>query len=200
MPSITSQSIDAFLGALASKTPAPGGGATACLAGALACAQAQMVVEYSLGKKRLADHEPMLSSARDRLANARKILLRLADEDALAYQILNELQRLEPKDPRRSQELPAATALCADIPLSALATCADAARVIQQLPDKTNEHLASDLSISAVLLHAAGESCAHNVKVNLPQLDEPGATERQSQCDSLLGAIVAALRAAKQST
>ena len=50
MPSINSQSIDAFLETLASKTPAPGGGATACLAGALACAQAQMVVEYSLGK------------------------------------------------------------------------------------------------------------------------------------------------------
>ena len=198
MPSISRQSIDAFLSALASKTPAPGGGATACLAGALACAQAQMVVEYSLAKKRLADHEPMLSSARDRLANARKILLRLADEDALAYQTLNDLQRLKPEDTRRRQELPAAATLCADIPLSALATCTDAARVLEQLPGKTNEHLASDLSISAILLQAAGESCVKNVHVNLPQLDDAGATERRSQCGALLDTIVVALNAAQQ--
>jgi len=197
MTSISQQTVGQFLEALGSKTPAPGGGATACLAGALACAQAQMVVEYSLNKKRLADYQPMLASARDRLAKARAILLRLGDEDASAYQMLNELTRLDEADERRLLELPAAAQLCADIPLSALATCADAARIIEDLPGKSNEYLASDLTISAILLLAAAESCWHNVQVNLPQLGEDAARPRQEQAQTLLGAVETALQSAK---
>ena len=194
---MSQQSIGAFLEELGSKTPAPGGGATACLTGALACAQAQMVVEYSLNKKRLVNHQPMLASARDRLANARKILLRLGDEDASAYQMFNELTRLDEAEKRRIQQLPAAVALCADIPLSALATCADAARILEDLPGKTNEHLASDLMISAVLLQAAAESCWHNVQVNLPQLDQAGAASRREQARTLLASVETSLEVAK---
>ena len=194
MGAILKQPIHEFLQSLASKTPAPGGGATACLAGALACSQAQMVIEYSLNKKRLADHQALLTMARDRLHNARRIFLRLGDEDASAYRLLNELLRLDEADERRRRQLPAAAILCAEVPMSALATCADAARLLQQTPGKVNEHLVSDLRISAILLLAAAESCWQNVRVNLSHLSDEEAESRAAQSQALLENVRESLR------
>ena len=49
-----------FLNAAAAKQPAPGGGSVAALAGALAAAMGEMVLNYTVGKKNLAQHEPEL--------------------------------------------------------------------------------------------------------------------------------------------
>ncbi len=48
-PMDTSASIAAFLNATAEKQPTPGGGAVAAVAGALACAIGEMVLNYSVG-------------------------------------------------------------------------------------------------------------------------------------------------------
>ena len=58
-----SHSLNDFLTALAAKQPAPGGGSVAALAGALAAAMGEMVLNYSIGKKDLAAHEPTLRAA-----------------------------------------------------------------------------------------------------------------------------------------
>ena len=51
---------------------APGGGSVAALAGALAAAMGEMVLNYSIGKKDLAAHEPVLREACTR-ANVRTL-------------------------------------------------------------------------------------------------------------------------------
>ena len=52
-----------FLNAAAAKQPTPGGGSIAALAGALAASMGEMVLNYSIGKKSLAEHEPALRDA-----------------------------------------------------------------------------------------------------------------------------------------
>ena len=139
-----------LLDAVAAKTPTPGGGAVASAVGALASALAGMVVSYSVGKKSLAAHEPLLKEADAELARARVILLRLADEDAAAYGLVNELQRLPETDSRRRDQLPAALDASVQPPLATIATSVALLRLFEKLATTTNRQLRSDLAIAAV--------------------------------------------------
>lgn len=170
--SIGEQTLASFLEALAAKTPAPGGGASACVAGAIAAAQAEMVVAYSVGKKDLAAHRPRLESAHGSLSRARALLVRLADEDAAAYSLVNDLQRLPADDARRTAELPEALAASIQIPLAAMAACVDVLRLMESLAPITNRHLHSDLQIAAILAEASVRSSQRNVLVNAPSVEE----------------------------
>src|ERR1700722_824589 len=83
-----SSRIDHFLDAAASRQPTPGGGSVAALAGALAAAMGEMVLNYSVGKKDLAAHEPKLREALAELGRARAMLIELLVEDQLAFEKL----------------------------------------------------------------------------------------------------------------
>ncbi len=174
--SFSSLSVSNFLAQTAAKQPTPGGGAVAGLTGALAAALAQMVVSYSLNKKNLAQHQPLLEDAAKRLERARAMLLELADEDAAAYGLVNELTKLPETDPRRVQ-LPAAMRASVDVPLSVAACATDLLRLMCELAGKSNAYLRSDLAIAAVLAEATARSAAWNVNINVPQLAD--ARERE---------------------
>jgi formiminotetrahydrofolate cyclodeaminase len=161
-----------FLATLASKTPAPGGGAAAAMAGATAAALAEMVVSFSLGKKNLAEHQPLLASAAQRLANARAIMLELADEDAAAYGAVNELSKLPEGDARRLMSLPGAVRAAVDVPRAIMACASDMLRLMEELVGRSNRYLASDLAIAAVLAASAARGGAWNVEVNASQLPD----------------------------
>ncbi|RMH26680.1 MAG: hypothetical protein D6693_06740 [Planctomycetota bacterium] len=169
---MTDQPLSGVLDAIAAKTPTPGGGATAALAGALAAAQAEMVVAYSLGKKDLAEHQEALADARGRLGRSRALFLELAEEDAAAYGLVSELLRLDARDPRRAAELPAAVGAATRVPLACVANATALARLCLTLAPITNPHLASDLAIAALLAEACARAGAENVRVNLPALAE----------------------------
>lgn len=165
-------SLDRYLDAIASKTPSPGGGAVAATTGALASAIAQMVVAYSIGKKSLAEHQDALGEASDRLERARTLLLGLAEEDASAYQRVNELMRLPEDDPRRIESWADAVTTAVRVPQSILATSADLARLLETLCERTNRRLASDLGVAAVLAEATARAAYWNVRINLPLMDD----------------------------
>lgn len=170
--SFTTLTLDGFLDQVASKTPAPGGGAVASAVGALSAALAGMVVAYSTGKKNLAAHEPLLQDAAKRLARAREIMMTLADEDAQAYSIVNELGKLPETDARRLAEHGPALLAAAQIPLAVVAASVELLRLFAELGDKTNRYLRSDLGIAAVLAEATARSSAWNVAINAAQLPE----------------------------
>jgi formiminotetrahydrofolate cyclodeaminase len=165
--------IDRLLAALGSKTPAPGGGAAACTTGATGAALARMVVQYSLGKKNLAAHQPELERADAALARLIGVMLELGDEDAAAYGLVNELSRLPERDPRRLAEHAAAAAAAVAAPRAALAACADLLRLVESLAPITNRHLHSDLAIAGVLAEAGARSAWWNVRVNLSLITDP---------------------------
>lgn len=165
VPAFEAMTFRAFLDLLAAKTPAPGGGAAASAAGAIAASLARMVVNYSFGKKMLSQHEPMLRSAFDRLRLAADLLMKLADEDAAAYGTVNELSRLPEADPRRAG-LAIAQAAAVQIPLAVMAACVDMLILMKDLTATTNRQLRSDLGISAVIAEAASRSSWWNVFIN----------------------------------
>src|SRR5437764_5937929 len=82
------QTIDSFLEATAARQPTPGGGSVTALAGALAAALGEMVINYSLGKKDLEAFAGELRPAQAEFAKARQLLLALMIEDQAAYEAL----------------------------------------------------------------------------------------------------------------
>jgi len=179
--------LDELLGALSAKTPAPGGGAVVPAVGAIACALAGMVVSYSIGKKDLAGHQAELLSAQQRLVRGRELLLKLADEDAAAYALVNALQKLAMDDARRVREYPAAAEACAGVPRFVLAACVDLLDLCVGLSGISNKHLKSDLDIACVLLEACCRCGVVNVKVNLPLIEDEDSRRRVTdECEAMI--------------
>lgn len=163
---------------IGAKTPVPGGGAVACATAAMAASLAQMVVAYSLGKKHLINHQSTLEQAQRRLENARQLFLQLAQEDAQAYAIVNEVSRLPETDERRKREYEPAIRAAIQIPQATMAACCDLLRLCEELAPITNRHLHSDLAIAAVLADSASRASIWNVRVNAALLpDHPGRSD-----------------------
>jgi formiminotetrahydrofolate cyclodeaminase len=180
MTTFSALTLDEFLRQTSAKTPTPGGGAVASAVGALSAALAQMVVSYSVGKKSLAEHEPRLKEAAAILERARGLLMELAQEDAAAYGLVNELQKLPEGDPRRA-ELPAANLASVQVPLAVMAACVDLLRLFVSLAGITNRALRSDLGIAAVLAEATVRAGRWNVDVNLAFLGDEAEKKRAGE-------------------
>jgi len=161
-----------FLEQTASKQPTPGGGAVAAVTGALGAALGQMVLAYSLGKKSLVAHQPMLEQTMLVLGRARGKFIELAEADARAYSVVNELMRLPETDTRRVAEWADAVAASVRPPMAALGLACECARVLRELCGRTNTFLKSDLAIAGVLAEACAAAAKWNVVVNVPQLPE----------------------------
>jgi formiminotetrahydrofolate cyclodeaminase len=166
---------------IGARTPIPGGGVVACSAAAMAASLALMVVAYSLGKKHLINHQDALEGASRRLQNARRLFLQLAEEDAQAYAMVNELGRLPETDERRSRQVggvsayEAAVRACIQIPQATMAGCCDLLRLCEELAPITNRHLHSDLAIAAIQADSAARASIWNIRVNAALLpDHPG--------------------------
>ena len=172
-------SVRAFLTVLAAKTPAPGGGATAALSGALAAAQARMVVEYSLGKKSLLEHQAKLMIYRTRLEKIQEMFLQLIDEDAAAYAQLSPWLS-QPGDQRNGNaDFQAAVIAAIRTPQTVTALANELLECCFALVGISNQNLVSDLWIAADMAAACGQSALRNVEINLPLLDVISTKEQE---------------------
>ena len=89
--------VSEFTAALASSSPAPGGGGASALAAALGASLGCMVGELTVGKPKYAANEPRLRELIAEAQSLRERLLTLVDADAEAFLPLAEAYRL-PKD------------------------------------------------------------------------------------------------------
>lgn len=160
-----------FLGALASKSPTPGGGAAAAVTLAQAAALGSMVIVYTEGKPKWAAHAALHAHAASFLAQVRLEALSLADRDASAYRALNAMWGMPREERSRDPRWPAALDEAIAAP-SAIADLACATIVmLARLDGRTSALLASDLRIARLFADAALEAALANVEVNVPMLD-----------------------------
>jgi formiminotetrahydrofolate cyclodeaminase len=185
---IHAQSIGTFLDALASKAPTPGGGASAALTGATAAATACMVLSYSIGKKKLANHDQYNTNANAQLIRARQIFLQLAQDDAAGYGELNALWGLDKDDPKRIERWDAAVQGAITPPQAMMVLGLKVLHVCESLINTTNTMLKSDLGVAAVLANAAARSAAWSVNINIPLLPEDQQQPMRDEVERTLGA------------
>jgi len=185
-----------LLEAIAAKRPTPGGGATAAATGATAAALASMVVEYSVGKKSLAEHRASLNEAALWLGRMRDQMLALGDRDARAYGELNAAMKLAEGDPEKARRMRPAVAGAIAAPMEVLENAGELLARIESLVPITNPWLRSDLAISGILARAAACGASWNVRVNTPLVaDESERRDIESRVgDALQAAESAATR------
>ncbi len=179
--------VRAFLDSVRSKTPTPGGGAVAAIVGALAASLAQMVVNYSQGKKSVAEYAQLHEEALQSMQALADRAVELAQADATAFQHLSSLWKLEQDDPTRMREWDDAVQAAIDAPLQMMVASLEVLHLLDQLTDATVRSLRSDLAIAALLADAATHAAAWNVRVNLPSVSDDKCAEKlQARVESAL--------------
>ncbi len=169
------RTLDDFLSAAAAKQPTPGGGSVAALVGALAAAMGEMVLNYSVGKKDLAQHEPQLREALGEFTRARRLLLALMTEDQAAFEALTRIKKEGGReDPRFSAALLASIR----VPQAVATTAVVILELVDKVADRVNPFLASDLAVCAELSMATARCGVYNVRVNLAELSDEGERRR----------------------
>ncbi len=164
------ESIAGFAGRLAARTPTPGGGSAAAVAGALAASLGEMVLAYSVDPAKPATDLAELGRA---LADGRRRFLELADEDAHSYDGVRAARRARkerPEDAARSAAVGAALEHAASVPLETAQRAVDLADRLGAVAERTKAALRSDLTTSLSLFRAAKEGALANVAVNLDDL------------------------------
>jgi formiminotetrahydrofolate cyclodeaminase len=174
--SLTDLTVSELLERLASGEPTPGGGAAAALAGALGAALVSMVCNLTIGRERYAAFEDAATAIRAEAATALAALKAGVQRDADAYDSLMDAFRL-PRDTddqksARSAEIQTKTLHAATVPLEIAEASARVIALAERAVGKTNPNAASDLAVAALLGHAAVESAAENVDINLKSLKD----------------------------
>ena len=167
----TKKSMNGFLDELASSSPAPGGGSVAAVAGALGAALTSMVCNLTIVKKKYIAVEEQLKKVLKDSEELRARFTVLIDKDTEAFNKVMEAFSL-PKDDDsqkalRDAAITAATKEATMVPLEVMKHCIDAMALAQNVAENGNKNSISDAGVSALMLHAACESAALNVRINL---------------------------------
>jgi len=170
---LISRPIGAYLDALASSEPAPGGGSVAGLVGALAAGLGQMVVSLTQ------DAPPELTSATAELGRLRKAALASAQADEGAYSGYLEASRLPKGTPeekaQRRAAMQRAILHAADVPLTLAGTGFQMLETLAPVIAHGNPYVLSDAEIAITLAQVCVDASLVNVRINLPLIKDPDA-------------------------
>jgi len=170
----TSDDPAGFIAAVAAGTPAPGGGAVAALAGALAAALPEMVAKLTIGKKKYADVETEMLALASRAESLRKQLTAQVAADSAAFAAVMAAGKLDKDDTNRAPNMQAALLHAAEVPLMVLELSAQALDLVLIAAQKGNVNTITDAGSAAHMALAAAESAALNVRVNLKSITDGG--------------------------
>jgi formiminotetrahydrofolate cyclodeaminase len=168
------ETIAGFLGQLAARVPAPGGGATAALHAAQAAALLAMVARYSDGAKYDAELMNRVVSEADGL---RDEALTLAEADAAAFGAVAQAYRLAKstaeEQAARSAAIAAATAGAAQPPADVIRLALLLIALAEDLLPTGNRNVITDVAAAAEAARAAAVTARLNVEVNLRGISDP---------------------------
>ena len=171
---LTRKSVSDFLNDLASNSPAPGGGSAAALAGALGAALTSMVCNLTIGKKKFGGVEAEMKNVLRQAEGLRETFTSLIDQDTQAFDKVMEGYGLprETEDQKalRAAVIQEATKEASLVPLEVMKHVIDSLALAKAAAEKGIPSSVSDAGVSALMLHAASESAALNVQINLSSI------------------------------
>ncbi|MEA4847075.1 MAG: cyclodeaminase/cyclohydrolase family protein [Clostridiaceae bacterium] len=180
-----------YIDVLASSEPAPGGGSTAALSGALGAALTMMVVNLSVGKKNYESlDENIKAEFMKEAGNVKAIqeeLSGLVDEDTKAFSKFMEAMKL-PKDTVEQKQLRGgkmqeASLYALDVPLKTAESCFALLNNQKSIARYGNKNAVSDVGVGALLALSGLEGAILNVNINLPGIaDEAVRSEAYDKC------------------
>jgi glutamate formiminotransferase/formiminotetrahydrofolate cyclodeaminase len=166
--------LDDWTDAVASVSPAPGGGTVSAVAGAMAAALAAMVGRLTVGRKKYVAVDGEFRQLVERAEVLRVRLRRLGDEDAAAFNAVSAAYAL-PKEPEEARKDAIQKALmgAAEVPLETLRAAGEVAALAARAAEAGNKNAVSDAGVGALLAGAAARGAAYNVRINVAGMPRP---------------------------
>jgi glutamate formiminotransferase/formiminotetrahydrofolate cyclodeaminase len=188
--SLIDRNLRQFANELSMDSPAPGGGSTAALCGALSTALTSMVSNLTVGKK---DYETVQDKAIELAVTAQDLkdeFLRAVDLDTIAFNKLMETFRMtkktEEQKKEREQAIKEATKKATLVPLSVLEKSITALELAKEIATVGNKNSISDAGVAGLTAQTAAEGAYYNVVINLPGIhDERFSTEIRTKAEAL---------------
>ena len=163
----------AFLDAMASGSPTPGGGSAAAFVGALGAALTAMVGNLTLGRKKYADVQHEVERIMTEVGNLQTALTDAIVEDVEAFDNFMAVWRNKTLDPdMKKVRLREATIGAAEVPLKVAHLCRQVGELALAVARIGNTNASSDAAAGALFARAAMQTAALNVRINAANLKE----------------------------
>jgi formiminotetrahydrofolate cyclodeaminase len=180
-----------FVQYVASRSPAPGGGSVAALAGALGASLTTMVSRLTIGKKAYKEVEDDMRRIEDIGKEFRDKFLDLVDRDSDAFDAVMDAIRLPDMtaDQKAAKENASreATLGAIQVPLDVMELAVGMLPHTLEVANKGNVNSISDVGVAGMMLRDALEGAAMNVMINLPGMkDQSKAAEFKSRMEKML--------------
>jgi len=170
------ETLHRYLDDLASAQPAPGGGSTAALSGAMGAALASMVCRITLSKDAYADVRQEIEELLGKTEYLRGRFQQLMQEDIEAYGRLATSYKLpretNEEQAHRSDRIQKQLREAALVPLEVVECAADLIKSCQRIAEIGNVAVLSDIATGAILASSAGKGAAFMVRINVRSMKD----------------------------
>jgi formiminotetrahydrofolate cyclodeaminase len=173
---LNSLSVSKFLDETASNAPAPGGGSVSALAASLGAALASMVCRLTIKRDTNVSIQIELESVLIKFERLRAKFTALIDEDTTAFKKVIAAYRLPKEtieqDAQRVAAIQSAYKEATVVPLQLLELCGEAVTLLKIVGEKGNKNSLTDAGVAVLILGAACEGAAMNVRINLASITD----------------------------
>ncbi len=167
-----------FLEAVAAKTPTPGGGSVAALAGALAAALAAMVGRLTASRRKYAEVKEAMAEMIVQAEKLRAALTRRMEEDSAAFEAVMRAYKMpksnEAELAARAAAIHQAMVHAAEVPLATARDALAAMELAHLAASKGNVNAVTDAATAAWMAMAAIQGAALNVRINAASVEDEG--------------------------
>ena len=194
---LAEMTVTQFAEVLASDAPAPGGGSTAALAGALGAALTAMVCRLTEGRKKYAEFEAHALEVKAKATALRNQFIDVMDRDTDAFMVISNAygmpKNTDEEKAARSAAIQAGLVGCTETPMEMMELAAQTIALTESLLGKFNTASASDLGVGALTLRTAVQGAWLNVLINIGSLKDTALAEQyRAKGQALVDQVVAA--------
>ena len=173
---LAEMNVTEFARVLASDAPAPGGGSTAALEGALGAALTAMVCRLTEGKKAFAEHRESILEVMAKAEALQANFLEVMDRDTDAFMVVSNAfampKATDEEKAARSAAIQKGLEGCTATPFEMMQLAAETIELTEGLLGRFNTASASDLGVGALSLRSAVQGAWLNVLINIGSLKD----------------------------
>ncbi len=165
-----------FANELSMDSPAPGGGSTAALSGALSASLSSMVCNLTVGKKEYEKVQDDIKKYAEEAQVLKDSLLNAVDLDTRAFNKVMSAFKLKKKTDEQKEErmkaIETATKEATQVPRDVLKDCVQALELAKKVALEGNKNSISDAGVAGLTAQAGAEGAYYNVIINLPDIQD----------------------------
>lgn len=172
------RSLGSYVDQLCANKPIPGGGSVAGLVGALGQGLVLMVSNFTSGKKKYEDIQPIVDEAIKLGKNYLDKFKKLSMDDMAAYDKVSYAYIMAKDDfvdlSAKKIDINLALQEAMLIPIAVIDECEKAMDLLEKIYDKFNKNLLTDFGVACKMFESAAYSSYLNVVINEKSLNKDG--------------------------